>query len=281
MSDTRWERLERLFDEGLAVAAEDRGRWLAALTIEDDLRAELAAMLLADDRSAELTRRFDAAIVQAGEAPLPGLRIGPYRLIRELGSGGMGLVYLAERADEQFRQEVAIKLIRGYAGPGAAQQLRHERQILAEFSHPNIARLLDGGETEQGQPYLVMEYVPGEVITEASKRLQLTVARRVELLRDLARAAHYAHQRLIVHRDIKPANVLLRDDGRPVLLDFGIAKLVDADSLRSSATQPWFTPAYASPEQRRGQPLSTATDVYALGLLLFELLTDASPDPDP
>ena len=280
MSDSRWQRLEQLFEEGLAVPAPERGRWLAALAVDDDLRAELAGMLLADERSPELTRRFDSALVEATDAPLPGLRIGPYRLLRELGSGGMGLVYLAERADQQFQQQVAIKLIRGFATAGAAQQLRHERQILADFSHPNIARLLDGGETAQRQPYLVMEYVPGELIAQACERLQLPVARRVELLRDLARAAHYAHQRLIVHRDIKPANVLLRDDGRPVLLDFGIAKLVDPESRISSATQPWFTPAYASPEQRRGEPLSTATDVYALGLLLSELLTDRTPEAD-
>ena len=146
MNESRWQRLERLFDEGLAVAAPERGRWLAALTVDDDLRAELAAMLLADDRSTELTQRFDAALGQAGDTPLAGMRIGPYRLLRELGSGGMGLVYLAERADEQFQQQVAIKLIRGFAGAGAAQQLRHERQILADFAHPNIARLLDGGD---------------------------------------------------------------------------------------------------------------------------------------
>jgi tetratricopeptide (TPR) repeat protein len=278
MSQTRWETLERLFDEGLQLAPARREAWLAALTIDDDLRAELAGMLSADVRTAELTRRFDAAIVEATDAPLPGMRLGPYRLLRELGSGGMGLVYLAERADEQFRHQVAIKLIRGLATGDAARQLRHERQILAEFAHPGIARLLDGGETAQGQPYLVMEYVPGEVITDACRRLQLSVARRVELLHEVARAVHYAHQRLIVHRDIKPANVLLRDDGRPVLLDFGIAKLVDPDSRQSIATQPWFTPAYASPEQRRGEVLSTATDVYALGLLLSELLTDVAPN---
>jgi tetratricopeptide (TPR) repeat protein len=279
VSESRWQRLERLFEEGLGLVPDERGRWLAGLELDDEMRAELAGMLVADERSVELTHRFDNALGQAGEMPLAGTRVGPYRLLRELGSGGMGLVYLAERADRQFQQQVAIKLIRGFA-LGAAQQLRHERQILADFSHPNIARLLDGGETPEGQPYLVMEYVPGELITEACHRLQLSVARRVELLRDLARAAHYAHQRLIVHRDIKPANVLLRDDGRAVLLDFGIAKLVDPESRISSATQPWFTPAYASPEQRRGQPLSTATDVYALGLLLSELLTDRTPEAD-
>lgn len=280
MNQGRWQRLEQRFEEGLVIPVAERAAWLAALAIDQDLRSELAAMLQADARNPELTQRFDSALVQAGDAPLAGQRVGSYRLLRELGAGGMGMVYLAERADQQFQQQVAIKLIRGFATAGAVQQLRHERQILADFAHPNIARLLDGGETEQGQPYLVMEYVPGEVITQASQRLHLPLARRIELLRDLARAAHHAHQRLIVHRDIKPANVLLRDDGRPVLLDFGIAKLVDPQSRTSSATQPWFTPAYASPEQRRGGPLSTATDVYALGLLLSELLTDRTPEAD-
>jgi tetratricopeptide (TPR) repeat protein/predicted Ser/Thr protein kinase len=280
MNETRWATLERLFDEGLARPAAEREAWLHALEIDDGLRAELRAMLAADARSAELTARFDAAIAQAGDAPLAGMRLGPYRLVRELGSGGMGTVFLAERADEQFRQQVAVKLIRGFATADAVKQLRHERQILAELNHPGIARLLDGGETAQGQPWLAMEYVPGEPLTRASQRLGLPLARRVELLRDVARAVHYAHQRLIVHRDIKPANVLLREDGRPVLLDFGIARLLDPDSRRADATRPWFTPAYASPEQRRGQPLSTATDVYALGLLLSELLTDAMPAVD-
>jgi tetratricopeptide (TPR) repeat protein/tRNA A-37 threonylcarbamoyl transferase component Bud32 len=281
MSDPRWERLQQLFDEGVQQAPEARAAWIDALDLDPTLRRELVAMLDADARSIELTQRFDAALAQAGVAPSPGLRLGAYRLLHELGGGGMGLVYLAERADEQFRHQVAIKLIRGFADATAARQLRHERQILAELAHPNIARLLDGGETEQGQPYLVMEYVPGEPITDAARRRQLPLTRRVELVRDLARAVHYAHQRLIVHRDIKPANVLLREDGHPLLLDFGIAKLVDPESRTSDATQPWFTPAYASPEQRRGQTLSTATDVYALGMLLSELLTDQLPEADP
>lgn len=278
MSDARWALLERLFDEGVAVPPAQRAAWLAQLDVAGDVRRELGAMLEADARTPELTARFDAAIAQAGDAPLAGMRLGPYRLLHELGSGGMGTVFLAERADDQFRQQVAIKLIRGLATQEAIRQLRHERQILAELNHPGIARLLDGGETAHGQPWLAMEFVPGEPLTSASQRLQLPLARRLELLRDVARAVHYAHQRLIVHRDIKPANVLLREDGRPVLLDFGIARLVDPESRRADATRPWFTPAYASPEQRRGLPLSTATDVHALGLLLFELVTASPPE---
>lgn len=277
---TRWQRLEALFDEGIELQGQAREDWLAALAIDDDLRRELRAMLAADGDTGGLTGRLGAAVADATELPLAGQRLGPYRLVSELGAGGMGLVFLAERADEQFRQQVAIKLIRGFASSQAADQLRHERQLLAELDHPNIARLLDGGETVQGQPYLVMEYVRGEPVAAAARARNLDLPTRLRLVRDLGFAVHYAHQRLIVHRDIKPANVLLRDDGKPVLLDFGIAKLVDPNNLGSGLTQQWFTPAYASPEQRRGQPVSTATDIYALGLLLFELLTDTPPQPD-
>lgn len=281
MSATRWQRLETLFDEGIELEGAARAAWLAALDIDDGLRRELVAMLDADVSTGGLTARLGAAVSDATELPLSGQRLGPYRLVSELGAGGMGLVFLAERADEQFRQQVAIKLIRGLASSQAAEQLRHERQLLAELDHPNIARLLDGGETPQGQPYLVMEYVRGEPVAAAARARKLDLPARLRLVRDLAFAVHYAHQRLIVHRDIKPANVLLRDDGRPMLLDFGIAKLVDPNNLGSGLTQQWFTPAYASPEQRRGKPVSTATDIYALGLLLFELLTDTMPEPSP
>jgi tetratricopeptide (TPR) repeat protein len=280
MSDTRWQTLERLFEEGLELAPEVREAWLARQHLDGELHAELRAMFAAEAGSEGLSSNFDTVLAQALEVPLPGMRLGPYRLLQELGSGGMGLVFLAERADDQFRQRVAIKLIRGQAGAVAARQLRHERQVLAELVHPNIARLLDGGATPTGQPYLVMEYVAGEPVTTACRKLGLSRAQRVALVRDVAQAVHYAHQRLVVHRDIKPANVLLREDGRPLLLDFGIAKLLDGDARIAEATQPWFTPAYASPEQRAGLPLSTATDVYALGLLLFELVADRPPAPD-
>jgi eukaryotic-like serine/threonine-protein kinase len=280
VSESRWELLERLFDEGLQRAPHARAAWLGELDVADDLRAELTRMLDVDARSVELTQRIDAALATAGDVPLPGMRLGAWRLVHELGSGGMGLVFLAERADDEFHQQVAIKLIRGYGGSDAARQLRHERQILAGLEHPNIARLLDGGQTVTGQPYLVMEYVRGEPITAAANARALSLVRRMELVRDIAEAVHFAHQRLIIHRDIKPANVLLRDDGRAMLLDFGIAKLLDVDGSSSGATQPWFTPAYASPEQRRGESVSTATDVYALGLLLFELITGHAPVPD-
>ncbi|HVF34324.1 MAG TPA: serine/threonine-protein kinase [Candidatus Saccharimonadia bacterium] len=277
----RWKKLEALFDQALELEPSKRAAWLAVLDVDDDTRRELAGMLDADAISQEdggLTGRFGAAIASAAEVPVPGERIGPFRLLREIGSGGVGVVFLAERADDQFHQEVAIKVIRGVATGDAIRQLRHERQILAGFDHPEIARLLDGGATPGGLPYLAMEFIRGAPITDACQKLQLPQRRRLELLAEVARAVHYAHQRLVIHRDIKPANVLLRDDGRPVLLDFGIAKLIDEKAQRERlATQPWFTPAYAAPEQRRGGAVSTATDIYALGLLLFELLTDQRP----
>ena len=278
-----FQRLEALFDQAVALPREARAAWLDGQGLAPALRAELEALLAADDADSgngRLTRRFGDVVAGAGDAPIAGQQLGPYRLLGELGSGGSGLVFLAERADRQFQQQVAIKVIRGIASADAAKQLRHERQLLASFDHPGIARLFDGGETAQGQPWLVMEYVRGEPITEACRSRGVRVRQRIALLAEVAHAVHYAHQRLVIHRDIKPGNVLLREDGRPVLLDFGIAKLLDPERPHSGQTQPWFTPAYASPEQRRGEPVSTATDVYALGLLLYELLTDTAPAAD-
>jgi len=279
----RWQRLEALFEAALEIDTPKRAEWLAALEVDDDTRRELAGMLEADAGSQpeSFTKRFGDAIASAAEVPVPGERIGVYKLLREIGSGGIGLVFLAERADDEFHREVAIKVIRGVATGDAVRQLRHERQILAGFDHPHIARLLDGGATPGGHPYLVMEFIRGAAITDACQRRHLPLRSRLALIAEVARAVHYAHQRLVVHRDIKPANVLLRDDGRPVLLDFGIAKLIDEKAQREKlATQPWFTPAYAAPEQRCGGTVSTATDIYALGLLLFELMTDERPIVD-
>jgi len=276
MSGSRWQRLEALFEEGLDLAPAQRELWLAALPDDPDLITELRAMLLADAETDRLEQHIGNAIAAAEQLPVAGSRLGAWRLIGELGSGGVGVVFLAERAEGGFRQQAAIKLIRGMADGDAARQLRHERQILAELDHPGIARLLEGGETEQGQPYLVMEYVRGQPITQAARSRALTIGQRLALIVEVAQAVHHAHQSLIIHRDIKPANVLLREDGRPVLLDFGIAKLLDP-TTRRDATQPWFTPGYAAPEQLRGDKVSTATDVYALGLLLSDLLCDQSP----
>lgn len=218
--------------------------------------------------------------------PAPGMegqRLGPYRIERKLGTGGMGDVYLAERADEEYQQRVAIKLVR--AGVYSAQvqsRLRMERQILARLEHPNIARLLDGGRAPDGTPYLVMEYIDGEPIDSYCDRRQLGLEARLALVRTICTAVHYAHQNLIVHRDLKPNNILITADGVPKLLDFGIAKLLDTrQSLHTLAVTHMdvrvMTPAHASPEQIRGDVITTASDIYVLGVLLYELLAGRRP----
>ncbi len=277
MAASRFERLEDLFNQAVSMPATARAVWLASLDLEPGLRDELHALLAADAEPQALTDRFDGALnagIAVGQA---GVRLGQWRLLREIGAGGAGVVWLAERADAHYEQQAAIKINRAIAASDAAAQLRHERQILATLEHPVIARLLDGGETDDGHPYLVMEYVRGEPLTTACRDRALDLRERARLVAQIARGVHYAHQRLVIHRDIKPGNLLLRDDGRPVLLDFGIAKLFAPGQRYATATQPWFTPAYASPEQKRNQPVSTATDVYALGLVLCELLSGREP----
>lgn len=214
---------------------------------------------------------------------LTGVQIGPYRVLSLLGRGGMGSVYLAKRADDEFQQQVAIKVLNLSATSDAlVERLRQERQILANLSHPNISRLLDGGTTADGLPYLVLEHIEGERIDLYCDKHALTVRERLGLFRQVCAAVASAHQQLIVHRDIKPANILVTTDGFPKLLDFGVAKLLAVDpnqtpSLRTQAGQAMMTPTYASPEQLRGEPVTTATDVYGLGLLLFTLLTGELP----
>jgi eukaryotic-like serine/threonine-protein kinase len=229
----------------------------------------------------ELAR--EATEVSAPRTPLPQLggaeteldegdRLGAWRLERRLAKGGMGAVYLAERADGHFEQRAAIKLIRGVPNAEMLTHFTRERQILATLQHPNIARLLDGGATPTGQPYLVMEYVEGEPIDVYCKAHALPLDARLRLFDEVCAAVQFAHQRLVVHCDLKPSNVLVRADGTPVLLDFGIAQALDRRRGPSSVEAGYFTPGYASPEQLRGEAVATATDVYSLGLILFELI---------
>ena len=212
-----------------------------------------------------------------------GRRIGPFRILHLLGSGGMGDVYLALRADDAFNQRVAIKLVRtGVDSEEILLRFRHERQILAALDHPNIARLMDGGTTEEGLPYFVMDYVEGTPITTYCDQHKLPISERLRLFRDVCLAVHYVHQNLIVHRDLKPSNILVTADGVAKLLDFGIAKLLRPEffSQPMEATRVdsrMLTPWYASPEQVRGEPITTASDVYSLGVLLYELLAGRRP----
>jgi len=285
MSDVRWQRLQELFECMLELAPAQRDDWLRDNEGDARLREEVLALVAAhESRQGGLTARIEHAAHDAADAQTrPGERLGPYVLREEIGSGGMGTVFAADRVDAEFDRRVAIKLIRGIATRDASQRLRRERQILADLSHPNIARLLDGGTSDAGQPYLVMEFIDGVNITDFVRSGKLPRVKRLRLLQQVCRAVHYAHKRLVIHRDLKPANVLVRADGTPVLLDFGIAKLLDAgDSgpLQTQTAVPWFTPAYASPEQRAGRRVSTATDIYGLGVLMHELLTDEFPQRD-
>lgn len=208
---------------------------------------------------------------------LAGRRVGPYQIERLLGRGGMGNVYLGQRADQEFRRQVAIKLVPpGLYSQDILQRFRQERQTLAVLDHPNIVKLLDGGATEDGLPYLVMDFVEGDPITDYCQRRVLSVKDRIRLFRRVCDAVHYAHQSLIVHRDLKPGNILVTEDGAPKLLDFGLAKLMGAPTTVAEGEQP-LTLRYASPEQVRGEQITVATDVYALGVLLYELLTGRSP----
>ena len=273
-----WDRVEALFDRALDLAPADRAAFLDREADGDAaLRAEVASLLDADARS---DRFFAEAARQIAppEPVRPGDRVGPYRVGRPIGEGGMGTVYRATRADGAFERAAALKVLRG--GRGGVRRFLAERRTLARLDHPGIARLYDGGLTADGRPFFAMELVDGEPITAYAARHGLGVEARLGLVRDVCAAVAYAHARLVVHRDLKPSNVLVRtgDDGRPrvTLLDFGIAKALDDPDLTVAGGAP-RTPAYAAPEQVAGGAVTTATDVYALGVLLYELLTGRRP----
>ena len=288
LSPERWARIQSLFDGVTALPAAQREAWLSEHCGDDPaLRDYVASLVLADpgvDATVEQTIAGAARDVfgEPGDNEVAGETIGPYRIERLLGEGGMGMVYLASRADEQFEQQVAIKLGRHrLIDPQTEYRLRHERQILADLDHPGIARLFDGGTTNEGVPYIVMEYIDGVRIDTYCDLHRLGINDRLELFRQICLAVHHAHQNLIIHRDIKPSNILVTEDGTPKLLDFGIAKLTDAAGAATQGlTQEGavvMTPANATPEQILGQPVTTATDVYGLGLLLYRLLSGVRP----
>jgi eukaryotic-like serine/threonine-protein kinase len=277
----RWRETEQIFLETVECGDELRAARLGALDRDDPAMAaevrrtieaaaqgdgflESSAMRLSDDEVAD---------------PAPE-RIGPWRVLSLISRGGMGSVYLAVRDDGSFHREVAIKLIRrGFDSVSIVRRFRRERQILASLDHPNIARLLDGGAAADGLPYLVMEYIAGEPMTQWCEQKRATIVQRLRLFQDVCRAVHYAHQRLVAHLDIKPANILVTEEGVPRLLDFGIARVLEGDTENGDTTsmpRP-ITPDYASPEQIRGESPTAASDIYSLGVLLYELLCGERP----
>ena len=290
--DDRAETVRRIFLTAIEQSSSNRERLLAdRCRGDDELRREVESLLEAHDREGGFDR---LAMSLAPPALEPGEIVGRYRLLEQIGRGGMGEVYRAERTDGQIERRVAIKVLRAdlangsrSAGQALASRFLVERQILASLDHPNIARLLDGGIIEPGtgrpaRPYFVMELIEGEPIDEACDAARSTLDQRLRLFAVVCSAVHHAHRNLIVHRDLKPTNILLTTDGKPKLLDFGIAKLLDDVELPLSVTRTTtglrlLTPEYASPEQVRGEPVSTATDVYQLGVLLYRLAVGRSP----
>ena len=290
LNPQRWARVEALFDEAADMPAAERDAFIADACSDDiELRGYISSLLNSDIAGEEVIADMIVGALRliddgasAETQNLSGDRIGAYRIVREIGSGGMGIVYLAERADDQFEQQVAIKLVRQrLLDPQIESRLMSERQILANLDHPNIARLLDGGTTPDGTPYLVMEYIDGVPIDTYCDTNRLNVDDRLELFRTICGAVQYAHQNLVVHRDIKPSNILVTEGGIPKLLDFGIAKLIDTSGTATDgltrAGVAVMTPGNAAPEQVLGNPITTATDTYALGILLYSLLTGYSP----
>src|SRR5450631_1311041 len=274
-----WERIQSLFLEALDLRPEQRADFLDIACADDaETRREVESLIAHDgdceDRIADALKDTAESLFESED--VTGARLGPWRVLEEVGRGGMGTVYLASRDDAEFEKRVAIKVVKG--GMDTAELLnrfRRERQILAQLDHASIARLIDGGSTSQGRPFLVMEFVEGRPIDVYCREAGLDVEARCRLFLKVCEAVSYAHRNLVVHRDLKPGNILVAVDGSPKLLDFGVAKLLDTepDSGHTINGERLMTPEYASPEQVRGEIVGTASDVYALGAILYELLT--------
>ncbi len=290
MQQHEWEKVKEVFTAALEQPDDRRAHFLAAACGDDRaILAEVESLLAAHEEPNHLLEKNTidlAAQLQTGKHTYNGKRFGAYRILKEIGRGGMGTVFLAERADGEFQQEVALKIIRQSFGDAELERhFRRERQILASLSHPNIAKLIDGGVSEAGELFLAMEFIAGKPLIGFAENHQLTIEERLQLFLKVCRAVSFAHQNLIIHRDLKPSNILVSAEGEPRLLDFGLAKLSEPDGVLGGMTNPdhtetafrAFTPAYAAPEQILGKSVTTISDVFSLGVTLYELLTNEKP----
>src|ERR1051325_3123899 len=294
MTPERWQQVEEIFQAAVDMQPAERQQYVSKACADDPtLKNEVEALLAQHDSASGLLEKplygsTELSVIESfsydDEDPMIGRRLGAYRIEREIGRGGMGAVYEALRVDNEFTLRVAIKLVkRGMDTDFILRRFRKERQILAALDHPHIARLLDGGTTDDGLPYFVMEYIEGQPLYRYCDAHNLTIIERLKLFRGVCDAVHYAHQKQVIHRDIKPSNVLVTSEGVTKLLDFGIAKLLNPELAGDITHDPTatamrlMTPEYASPEQVQGSPTTPSTDVYSLGVLLYELLTGHRP----
>jgi tetratricopeptide (TPR) repeat protein/tRNA A-37 threonylcarbamoyl transferase component Bud32 len=277
VTGTDYTTVRDLYERLAGLDPVERARLLDREEITAHVRESVLRLFaVADATEDPLSGRIAGAARAAIVTPLPK-QIGPYRILSLLGEGGMGSVFLGERADGEFHRRVAIKVVRGFAGAAERERFRRERQVLATLDHPNIAALLDGGTLEDGSPYLVMDYVEGEALPDWLDREPRPLRQRMRLFAAICRAIHHAHQNLVIHRDLKPTNVLVRTDGTPVLLDFGIAKLFGSNTSQVHTFSRAMTPAFASPEQLKGEIVTTASDVFGLGLILYRIVAGCVP----
>jgi eukaryotic-like serine/threonine-protein kinase len=296
MTPERWQQVTDTLSHALELSSAGRAQYLSEIAKTDpELRSEVESLLGSHEKAGAgflnmpaVQSLPDLTVEKKSDRDtMLGRRLGAYQIVEQIGEGGMGAVYRAFRADDQYRKQVALKVIRGGEDSGfVVSRFRNERQILASLDHPNIARLLDGGTTDEGSPYFVMELIEGESLIRYCNHRQLSVSERLKLFLQVCSAVQFAHQHLIIHRDIKPGNILVTADGTPKLLDFGIAKILDSEAAPGQFEPTMtvvrlLTPGYASPEQIKGEVITTTTDVYSLGVVLYELLTGAHPHRVP
>ncbi len=284
MNSTKWNEIKALLDQTLSIEPSRRMVFLQKAGVSGELLAEVESLLAFEGQSEDFMSldaecfSKDLIVGNAAVSSMDGLKIGVYKITGDLGFGGMGAVYLAERIDGEFDRKVAVKMLRRELNTVKLRRnFTREREILSKLCHPNIAKLLDAGKTDDGVPYLVMEYVDGLPIDEFSRVRNLSLKARLKLFHKVCDAVAYAHRNLVIHRDIKPSNILVTETGEPKLLDFGISKLLGADDVTKVTEIGAMTPEYASPEQIRGETVSTATDVYTLGVVLYKILTGVLP----